>query len=302
MWRVIINLHTELSVCCLLQFKILLSLVKYRLVAKFNSVFFLFSLFDLGIWLTSEDHQLKTNRHALIFLYKILRKILGYSTRLFCFSCVALQSYVCFNKYINEPVSTNMVIVPNIGTYPAAVTFCKELNISKMTPDILITNLVIADLLTIEAQFVGNNIWSLVYRNASFSPDTVLTQRKFITNTWSKDKLQVCISLRLGTETLLLQQLRFKFKWWECRRELIYRPPNLQVFLHGWGSFEKVTYKIPLAQIPHVFQLDQKTVLTLPSKGKDCSFYENGSSDECLEQSALWYANDIVSCVEMPQR
>jgi hypothetical protein len=195
-----------------------------------------------------------------------------------------------------------MVIIPNIGTYPVAVAFCKMLNISNMTPDTIITNGIIDDLVMIEAQFFGNNTWSLVYQNSSFSPGTVLKNRKFTTNTWSQDKFQVCISLRLGTETLLLQQLRFKFKWLDCRFEKVYRPPNLQVFLHGWGSFEKFTYKIPLAQVPQVFQIDQKTVLTLPSKGKDCSFYENGSLDECLEQSALWYANDIVSCTENPQR
>jgi hypothetical protein len=252
--------------------------------------------------LTSENHQLKSHRHAVIFLYKILRKILGYSTRLFCFCCVALQSFVCFNKYINEPVSTNMAIIPNIGTYPAAVTFCKMLDIRDMTPDTIITNEIIADLVTIEAQFFGNDTWSLVYQNASFSHGTELTNRKFTTNTWSKEKFQFCISLRLGTETLLLQQLRFKFKWLDCRRALYYRPPNLQVFLHGWGSFEKFTYKIPLVQVPQVFQLDQNTLLTLPSKGKDCSFYESGSLDECLEQSALLYANDIASCIKKPQR
>ncbi len=171
-----------------------------------------------------------------------------------------------------------------------------------MTPDTIITNEIIDDLLTIEAQFFENNTWILVYQNSSFSPGTVLKNRKFTTNTWSKDKFQVCISLRLGTETLLLQQLRFKFKWLNCRIGGVYRPPNLQVFLYGWGSFEKVTYKIPLAQVPQVFQIDQKTVLTLPSKGKDCSFYENGSLDECLEQSSLWYANNIARCIENPQR
>jgi hypothetical protein len=195
-----------------------------------------------------------------------------------------------------------MVIIPNIGTYPVAVAFCNMLNISDMTSGTFITNETIADLVTIEAQFFGNSTWSLVYRNDSFSPGTVLTYRKFITHTWSKDKFQVCISLRLGTATHQFQQLRFKFKWWECSRERIFKPPNLQVFLHGWGSFEKVTYKVPLAQVPQVFQLDQKTILNLPSKGKDCSFYESESLDECLEQSALWYANDIVSCVEKPQR
>jgi hypothetical protein len=203
---------------------------------------------------------------------------------------------------MNEPVSTNMANIPNIGTYPVAVAFCKMINISDMTPDTNITNEKIADLVMIEALFFGNNTWSLVYRNASFSPGNVLAKRKFITNTWSKDKFQVCISLRLGTETVLLHQLRFSFRWLDCRRELIYRPPNLQVFLHGWGSFETVKYEIPLAQVPQVFQLDQKTVLTLPSKEKECSFYQNGSLDECLEQSALWYANDVVSCTEKLQR
>jgi hypothetical protein len=169
---------------------------------------------------------------------------------------------------MNEPVSTNMANILNIGTYPVAVAFCKMLNISDMTPDTIITNEKIGDLVMIEALFFGNNTWSLVYRNASFSPDNVLAKRKFIANTWSKDKFQVCISLRLGTETVLLQQLRFSFRWLDCRSELIYRPPNLQVFLHGWGSFETVKYEIPLAQVPQVFQLDQKTVLTLPSEEK----------------------------------
>jgi hypothetical protein len=202
---------------------------------------------------------------------------------------------------MNEPVSTNMAIIPNTGYYPVAVAFCNMLNIGNMNSGTFITNEIIADLVTIEAQFFGNNTWSLVYQNASFSPGTVLTHRKFITNTCSKDKFQVCTSLRLGTETLLMQQLRFRFNWLDCRN-FFYRPPNLQVFLHGWGSFEKVTYKIPLAQVPQVFQLDQKTLLTLPSKGKDCSFYESGSLDECLELNALWYANDIVGCIENPQR
>jgi hypothetical protein len=195
-----------------------------------------------------------------------------------------------------------MATIPNIGTYPAAVTFCKMLDISNMTPETIITNEVIVDLLTIEAQFVGNDEWSLVYQNASFSPGIGLLNRKFITNTWSKDKILICISLGLGHETLMMQQLRFKFKWLDCRIAEVYKPPNLQVFLHSWGSFEKVTYKIPLVQVPQVFQLDQETVLTLPSEGKECSFYENGSLDECLEHSALLYANDIVSCIEKPQR
>ena len=256
----------------------------------------------MGIWLTSEDHQLKTHRHTLFLLHKVLRKILGYSTKLFCFCCVALQSYFCFNKYINEPVSTNMAIIPNIGTYPAAVAFCKMIDISNMTLDNITTNEVIDDLLTIEAQFVGNDVWSLVYQKASFSPGIGLLNRKFITNTWSKDKFQTCISIGLGHETLTMQQLRFKFKWLDCRRVGKYKSPNLQAFLHGWGSFQKVAYKIPLTQVPQVFQLDQETVLTLPSKGKECSLYESGSLDECREQNALWYANDIVSCIEKPQR
>jgi hypothetical protein len=195
-----------------------------------------------------------------------------------------------------------MATIPNIGTYPAAVTFCKIIDISNMTPDTIITNEDIADLLTIEVQFVGNDVWSLVYQNASFSPGIGLLNRKFTSNTWSKDRFQICISLGLGNETLMIQQLRFKFKWLNCKIVEKYHPPNLQVFLHGWGSFQKVTYKIPLAQVPQVFQLDQKTVLTLPSKGKECTFYESGSLDECLERSALYYANDRVSCIEKQQR
>jgi hypothetical protein len=195
-----------------------------------------------------------------------------------------------------------MAIIPNIGTYPAAVAFCKMLDISNMTADTFITNVVLDDLLMIDAQFEGKEEWSLVYENNSFIADSGLPYRNFTTYTWSKDRFQVCSSLRLGTEMLPLQQLRFQFQWLDCRMDEIYKPPNLQVFLHGWGSFEKATYKIPLAQVTQVFQLDQETVLTLPSHGKECSFYEIGSLDECLEHNALWYANDIVGCFEKPQR
>ncbi len=261
-----------------------------------------FSLLDLGTWLITADHHLKTHPHTPFFFYKILHKILGYSTSLFCFCCVALQAYVCFDKYLNGPVSTHMAIIPNIGTYPAAVAFCKLLYISNMTDGDTITNEVINDLLTIEAQFAGNEKWSQVYVNESFSADTGLSYRKFITYAWSKEKFQICISLRLGTEMLLLQKLHFKFRWLDCIGEMINQPPNLQVFLHGWGSFETVKYEMSLAQVPQVFQLEQETVLTLPSKAKECSFYESGSLDECLELSGLWYANDIVHCIEKPKR
>jgi hypothetical protein len=195
-----------------------------------------------------------------------------------------------------------MAIIPNIGTYPAAVAFCKKLDISNMPADNIINNVVIDDLLMIEAQFAGNEEWSLVYQNASFITGTGLLNRKFTTKSLPKDNFQICISLDLGHETLLLQQLRFSCKWLDCKNVGKYKSPNLQVFLHGWGSFEKVTNEIPLAQVPQVFQLHQETVLTLPSKGKECSFYESGSFDECLEQSALWYANDIASCTEKPER
>jgi hypothetical protein len=195
-----------------------------------------------------------------------------------------------------------MAIIPNIGTYPATVTFCKMIDISNMTPDNIIANEFIDDLLTIEAQFAGNDVWSLVYQNASFITGTGLLNRKFTTKSWSKDKFQICNSLDLGHETLLLQQLRFNCKWLDCRNLGKFKSPNLQVFLHGWGSFEKVTNEIPLAEVPQVFQLHQETVLTLSSKGKECTFYESGSFDECLERSALRYANDIVGCIEEPQR
>jgi hypothetical protein len=195
-----------------------------------------------------------------------------------------------------------MAIIPNIGTYPAAVTFCKMLDISNMITDNFHNKEIIDDLLMIEAQFVGNDAWNLVYHNTSYNFGTVLPHRKFITKTWLKDKFQVCNSLKLGNETLLLHQLQFKFRWLDCREKMIYRPPNLQVFLHGWGSFETVKYEINLAQVPQVYQLDQETVITVPTKAKECSFYESGSLDECLESNAELYAYSKVSCDAKPQR
>jgi len=195
-----------------------------------------------------------------------------------------------------------MAMIPNIGTYPAAVTFCKMLDISNMLTDNFHNNEIIADLLMIEAQFVGSDVWSLVYQNTSYNFGTGLPHRKFISKTWLKDKFQICNSLKLGNETLLLHQLRFKFRWLDCRGEMIYRPPNLQVFLHGWGSFETVKYEINLAQVPQVYQLDQETVITVPTKAKECSFYESGSLDECFEGNAERYAHDKVACSAKPQR
>ncbi len=171
-----------------------------------------------------------------------------------------------------------------------------------MTVDTFISNVVINDLLMIEAQYTRNEEWILVYQNDSFIANTGLSYRKFTTYTSSKDKFRVCISLKLGHKTLKMQQLRFKFRWLDCRKNMIYQAPNLQVFLHGWGSIKKATYKIPLAQVPQVFQLAQETVLTLPSKGKECSFFESGSLDECLEQNALCYANYKANCTEKQQR
>jgi hypothetical protein len=69
------------------------------------------------------------------------------------------------------------------------------------------------------------------------------------------------------------------------------------VFVHGWGSFALMKYEVPLKETFQVFQLIEETVETLPTDTVKCSYYENTLLDQCLETSAIHFANSTVGCL-----
>ena len=73
--------------------------------------------------------------------------------------------------------------------------------------------------------------------------------------------------------------------------------PNMEIFVHGWGSFGAFKSVIPLSEMPQIFQLTQEAIVTLSTSSKMCSFYRDDLLDECLERQAVMYANATVGCV-----
>ena len=72
---------------------------------------------------------------------------------------------------------------------------------------------------------------------------------------------------------------------------------NLQIFVHGWGSFSMVKYEIPLRDQNQVIQLNQETVESLSIPSMSCSAYDNSMLDECLETKAVQYANTSLGYI-----
>ena len=66
---------------------------------------------------------------------------------------------------------------------------------------------------------------------------------------------------------------------------------NLQIFVHGWGSFSMVKYEIPLRDQNQVIQLNQEIVESLSIPSMACSAYDKIMLDECLETKSVEYAN-----------
>jgi hypothetical protein len=222
--------------------------------------------------------------------------------RIFCFSCVAWQCYVCLKKYIEEPITSNVAYVSDDGSYPGAITFCKNLYFSQMHLEPMLANETLEDLLYIEVESVGREGWSIIYDGGSLISEYELPSRNFTTFSWSDDIFKFCLSFQLGTETQKLARIRFKYKWLDCRRDIVYSPPNLQAFVHGWGSFGKDNHEVPITQTNQIFQLKQETIVTLSTKDHKCSSYDNSFLDECLERRAVEHANMTVGCITELQR
>ena len=251
---------------------------------------FLFSLLDLGAWLIIQGQNVHHKKYMAlpqIFLF------LGYSTKLFCFCCVAWQAYVCLDKYNSQPITTSIAYVPNEGKYPLAVTFCKRILYTNMTAVVSLDELNIEDLLQIEVAYKGHQGWSIIYQNGTVLDRAILPSRKFTTFSWSDDTFKLCLSLQLGAEQMKLSQLRIIYVY----KYYVEIPCNLQIFVHSWGSFSAMKYELPVRDMLQIIQLKQETVESVSTSTSQCSVYDNNLLDECLEAKALQYVNNTLGCI-----
>ena len=111
-------------------------------------------------------------------------------------------------------------------------------------------------------------------------------------------KFKLCVSLQLGNEKTTMSQLEITYQWTLYSK----LPTNLQVYVHGWGSFEMDKNEIPLIDPFQVFQLNQETLQSLSIHTMACSAYENSMLDECLETKAVQYANNTIGCINYLMR
>jgi hypothetical protein len=240
-----------------------------------------------------------TNAHAMgryKNIFPILIVSIGYALKLFCFSCVAWQSYVCFDKYISQPVETSVSFIPNPGRYPSAVTFCKKIPYSNITSNMTLENEIIEDLFLIKSKNSGDVGWRILYENGVFLKNSTLLTRRFTTASWSDSTFKLCISLQLGNESIEVSQLRVSYKWNGLPDEEKLHC-NLQLYVHGWGTFAGMKYEVPLRDALQVFQLHQEVLESVSTKARGCSAYEDDLLDDCLESQAVDYAYNTVGCI-----
>jgi hypothetical protein len=251
---------------------------------------------DVGTWMVDWSHYDLHDKPAQLFLPLMLLKFAGYSTKALCFSCVAWQGYMCMDKYMSQPLSTNVAYLSNTGSYPTAISFCKLLNYTNMKANYSIKDEVFSDLLSVEVQIVGGEEWRIIYDRFGVG-ETFLPASKFVTFSFNEDTFKYCLSFQLGTEALRLSQLRFKYTW--ILDFIYYRQyePNLQIFLHSWGAFDMVKFELPIKKPKQrIIQLNQETMATVSTKQLSCSSYEMSSLDLCLHRRAMLYVRDTVGC------
>jgi len=251
---------------------------------------------DMGTWMVDWVNYGLHDKPAQVFLPFFFLKLAGYSTKAFCFSCVAWQGYMCMDKYMSQPLSTNVAYTSNTGSYPTAISFCKRLSYSNMKANDSLKDEVFSDLLSIEAQIVGGEDWRIIYDRFGID-ETFLPTRQFVTLSFNEDFFNYCLSLQLGTETMWLSHLRFKYIWNMTSFDDFQTMPNLQVFLHSWGAFEMEKYELPIKKTKQrIIQLNQETMSTESTKELACSSYEKSSLDLCLHRRAMLYVRERVGC------
>ncbi len=202
---------------------------------------------------------------------------------------------MCMDKYMSQPLSTNVAYTSNTGSYQTAISFCKLLSYRNMTANTSLQEGMFGDLLSVEGQIVGGEEWKLIYNSFGID-ETFLPTKQFVTFSFNDDTFKYCLSLQLGTEALWLSHLRFKYTW-NATSNGPQTMPNLQVFLHSWGAFEMVKYELPIKKaIQRIIQLNQETMSTVSTKESACSSYEKSSLDLCLHRRAMLFVRDTVGC------
>jgi hypothetical protein len=250
---------------------------------------------DVGTWMVGWGHY--HDKSPQLLLPSLLLKLAGYSTKAFCFSCVAWQGYMCMDKYMSQSLSTNVAYTSNTGSYPTAISFCKRLSYRNMKANDSLKDEVFEDLLSIEAQIVGGEEWRTIYDRLGID-ETFLPTRQFVTSSFSEDTFKYCLSLQLGTEAMWLSHLMFKYIWNMTSFIDFQAMPNLQVFLHSWGAFEMEKYELPIKKTKQrIIQLNQETISTESTKELACSSYEKSSLDMCLHRRAMLYVTERVGCI-----
>jgi hypothetical protein len=251
---------------------------------------------DAGTWMIGWGHNGLHDKPARFFLPFLLLKLAGYATKAFCFSCVAWQGYMCMDKYMSQPLSTDVAYTSNPGSYPTAISFCKLISYTNMTASFSLKGEVFGDLLSIEAQTVGGEEWRIIYDRFGID-ETFLPTKQFVTFSFNDDTFKYCFSLQLGTEALWLNHLRFKYIWNMTSLFDLQTMPNLQVFLHSWGAFEMLKYELLIKKTTQRnIQLNQEMMSTVSTKELACSSYEKSSVDLCLHRRAMLYVRDTVGC------
>jgi hypothetical protein len=239
---------------------------------------------DLGTWMVGWSHYGLHDKPALFFLPFLLLKLAGYATKALCFFCVAWQGYMCMEKYVSQPLSTNVAYLSNLGSYPTSISFCKWLSYRNTS----LQNGMFGDLLSVEAQIVGSEEWKIIY-NSFGTDETFLPTWQFVTFSFNEDTFKHCFSFQLGTEALRLSQLRYTY--------YLQNKTNLQVFLHSSGAFEMVKYELPIKTTKQrIIQLNQETMSTVSTTELACLSYEKSSLDLCLHRRAMLYVRDMVGC------
>jgi hypothetical protein len=244
--------------------------------------------------LVNKGHMMYRKKRVAVSTVVVI--LVGYATELFCFCCVAWQSYMCFDKYISQPIATTVSFIPNNGRYPAAVTFCKSILFTNITANMSLDSEPLEDLLRIEIEIEDQQIWNKLFDNGIFYESFNLPRRHFTTFSWSDNTFKFCISFPLGNEVMKINQMKITYRW---NDRVNYDQPkyNLQVFVHGWGSFASKKSEVPLKDKFQEFQLIQETVESLSTDNLKCSKYEKTFLDQCLEATAVQFANITVGCI-----
>jgi len=188
-----------------------------------------------------------------------------------------------------------MAYIANHGKYPAAVTFCKMFLYNDESWHSATEKEILKDIdkIEVDSKDLG---WTTIYTENTYLNESILPNRIFSTFSWTQNAFKLCLSIQLEMETLKLSHLRFQYKWSEYINESSFN--KVEIFVHGWGSYETIKTQIVLNERSKIYQLSQETIdKSSTDSTHECFSYTNVVLDECLALKAISYANVTVGCV-----